>query len=309
MILTLTANPTLDRTLEFTTFAVGDVLRPIGTMVTAGGKGINTARTIHTLGGETLCTGFLGGSSGQTVADMVRADGIDSDWTWVDGSTRLCTILVDASIEQTTVINESGPDISNSDWQRLRNSVIKHTDSQTTVCVCGSLPPGASLGNFRSLIDEIKAFAPRVWIDTSGAALDATLAMADICIKVNTDEAGAVLNRHIKGPMAAADAADELRKTNKPLVVLTMGADGAVIATDAGRWYAKPPVVTVKSPLGSGDAFLGGLALGLSQGKSADEALRMGSAAGAANAMNYGGGRFDLPTYEQLLSQIHVKAL
>lgn len=309
MILTLTANPTLDRTLEFASFTAGDVLRPTSTLVTAGGKGINTARTVHTLGGETLCTGFLGGSSGQTVAAMVTADGITSDWTLVEGSTRLCTILVDASIEQTTVINESGPGINADDWQRLHDTVMKHTSAQTTVCVCGSLPPGASLDNFRSLVDEMKAVAPRLWIDTSGAALDAAFDMQDVCIKVNTDEAGAVLNQAIEGPLAAANAADMLRTTGKPLVVLTMGAEGAVIATESGRWYAKPPTISVKSPLGSGDAFLGGLALGLSQGQSAADALRMGSAAGAANAMYYGGGRFDLAVYEQLLAQIHVEEL
>lgn len=308
MILCVTANPALDRTLVVPGFTAGRIFRPDSLLVAAGGKGINVARALRTLGGEALCAGFLAGHSGRLLAELAEQEGLPGAWTWVDGESRACTILADPNAEA-TVINESGPTVTSADWERLAADVMRESARAEAVCFSGSLPPGSPPESFAQLVKTLREAGRTVWGDTSGKALAAALAVPGVYIKVNGDEAGDVLGRKIEDASSAADAAREIQARTGGVAVLTLGARGAVIAQEGQRWHAQPPTLKVVSAVGSGDSFLGGLALAFAQGYAPDEALRQAAAAGAANALSIGGGSFSRADFENVLAGTTARAL
>src|SRR5512140_2395370 len=140
MILCLTPNPAIDRTLLLPGLTAGNVHRAETVIVAAGGKGLNVARAIRTLGGKSLSMGFTGGHAGRLLADLAQREGLDASWTWVDSETRTCTILVPASGDA-TVINEPGLPVSDLDWERLREDIRSSFAGNDLMCISGSWPP------------------------------------------------------------------------------------------------------------------------------------------------------------------------
>ncbi len=303
MIVCVTPNPALDRTLLVPNFAAGTVTRAQSSLAAAGGKGINVARAIRNLGGEAFCNAFLGGVMGHYIADLAEREGISGKWTWVDGETRTCIIVADAQTGEATVINEQGPTVTIDDWAHLHADVM-HTiyKEAKVVCFSGSLPPGSTVDVYLGLIRDVLQAGKQVWVDTSGVPLESARHISGIGIKVNGDEAGAILGKKVDDPESALSAARELQQAGPETIVLTLGALGAVMAHTQGNWWAKPPVVKVVDPIGSGDSFLAGLVTSLSDGCLPSESLRRAVAAGAANALSIGGGQFTLSDFNDVLS-------
>jgi 1-phosphofructokinase family hexose kinase len=309
MILCLTPNAALDRTVVAPGYAKGGVLRATEVVVAPGGKGINVARVTALLDGKPFCAGFLGGFTGRQVEALAEAEGFRGRWTWLPGvETRCCTIVVDPD-GQVAVINERGAHVSLGDWARLHQDVMNAAAQVETVCVCGSLPTGSPLDAFENLLRELLAEGKQVWVDTSGDPLAAAARVPGVRLKVNDDEVGTLLKTPVKTPEAAAAAARQLSTQMKAPCVITLGALGAIYADDGQCWRATPPQIQVVSAVGSGDSLLAGLLVGLETGKAPDEALRSGVAAGAANALSLGGGRFGLEEYRHMLDETVVEAI
>jgi 1-phosphofructokinase family hexose kinase len=305
MILCVTPNVALDRTLVVPGYGAGGVFRPQQVIAAAGGKGVNVARVVNLFGGVSRCHGFIAGHTGALVASLAAGEGLDSRWTVLDSSeTRTCTILVDPAREQTTVVNESGVETNAADWGRLRDDLIASADSAAAVCFCGSLPPGSPLDAFAALLAELVALGTSIWVDTSGPPLRVAAEVKGVHIKVNDDEAAALLNAPVKSLAEASVGAKALAKRTSASVVITMGAHGAVLSDGQTAWHALPPAIEAKSAVGSGDSFLAGLLVGLEAGEPPDQSLRRGVAAGAANALSIGGGQFKLEDYERILSKV-----
>jgi 1-phosphofructokinase family hexose kinase len=307
MILCITPNPAIDRTLIVPNLALGDVHRASQTIVAAGGKGLNVARTIRTLDGESLCLGFAGGHTGHLFADLAQNEGLNSFWTWTNSETRTCTILVSENGDATE-IDEPGLSVSSSDWKRLRRDVNKTISSQDLVCISGSLPPGSPLDAFKELLDITLQRSKQVWVDTSGEALDVALAYPGLCVKVNDDEISKSLGFDVKDMEAAKRALLTLLERGLAAGAITLGAEGALLATKVGKWRAQGPQVRVVSSVGSGDSFLGGLVSALNAGKDWSKALSDAVAAGTANTLSAGGGHFDVQEFKAIREQIQVQA-
>jgi fructose-1-phosphate kinase PfkB-like protein len=148
-----------------------------------------------------------------------------------------------------------------------------------------------------------------VWVDTSGIYLQAALTIEGIHVKVNHDEAGSVLDKVIEDVATAVEGAEAFRQMGAKSVGLTLGARGAIFVTEDGTWQAQPPSVQVVSGVGSGDSFMGALALALTEGRPSSEAIAWGTAAGTANALSIGSGRFSLEEFERILAETTVQAL
>ena len=294
-LLCITPNPALDRTLTVPGFTPGGISRTGDVLLAAGGKGLNVARAARTLGVEVWCLGILAGHTGRLFADLAEDEGLPSAWTWGDGETRVCTIIV--SEDGATVVNEQGLPLHPELWQRFTADVLAHTDEVDVVCVSGSYPPGISAENvaqwFRALADSGK----HVWIDSSGMALGAALETSGINIKVNGDEIGAALGCSASDVTSAADAAFQARQRTGGAVVVTLGKLGAVMVTAEGRYTAHPPDIPITSDVGSGDSFLAALAIS----GATPEGLRRAVAAGTANALSVGGGQFSLQDFKRVL--------
>jgi 1-phosphofructokinase family hexose kinase len=276
-------------------------------MVAAGGKGLNVARTIRTLGSEPLCMGFIGGHSGRLLADLAQNEGLNSSWTWVDCETRTCTILI-SPIGDATVVNEPGLPVSKSDWERLGEDILRCISSGQLVCVSGSLPPQSSAEDMRKLLRTLVEADRQVWVDTSGTALDAVIHYPGVCVKVNGNEVGAALGFEVKDLASAKRALAILGGRGIQACVITLGVAGALLATAEGRWHAQGPRVPVVSTVGSGDAFLGGFVRALDAGSDWYTALGDAVAAGTANALSAGGGQFTLQEFDRIREQVQIQA-
>ena len=304
MIICITPNPAIDRTIILPSLVLGSVQRAERSIVAAGGKGLNVARAIHTLGGKALCIGFAGGHMGHLLADLAQNEGLHFSWTWINSETRTCIILVSQNGDA-TVINEPGTSVSKSDWKRLQRDVRKHISSAGLVCLSGSLPPNSSADDLQGLLHMLVDAGKQVWVDTSGEALDAALTVPGLCIKVNGEEIGKLFGFEVNDVPSARRALTMLGERGMTACVITLGAIGALLSTNEGRWNALGPPVRVVSSVGSGDTFLGGLVSALDGGKDWPEALRDAVAAGTANTLSAGGGQF---TFQDIREQVQIQA-
>lgn len=309
MILCVTPNPAVDRTLIVPGFQPFEVNRAASSLDAAGGKGVNVARAVRVLGGQSTCAGFLGGDSGRRVQRLAEEEALAGAWTWIEGDTRICTIIVEPASGRATVVNERGPTVTGDDWERLRVDVLAAAQTASGVCFSGSLPPGSPVDAYARLLTVLQQSNIPVWVDTSGAALQAALTVPNLAIKINHEEIGALLQTTITDAASAVNAVQYLRERGASTVVVTMGASGAVVAHDHGRWWAQPPAVQSVSNVGSGDSFLAGLVVALDQGATIADALGWAVAAGTANALSVGGGQFDKADFERILAATRVVAL
>jgi 1-phosphofructokinase family hexose kinase len=308
MILCITPNPAIDRTLLLPDLVLGNVHRAQKVIIAAGGKGLNVTRTIHKLGGEVLCMGFVGGHSGRLLADLAQQEGFHASWTWVNSETRTCTILVPQNGDA-TVINEPGVAISQTDWERLREDVRKHISSFNLACISGSTPPHSSAEDLHRLLRVLVDAGKQVWVDTSGPILNTLITYPDICLKGNGNEIGEILGFEVNDVESASRALNMMGHHGLTTCVITLGSSGALLATKEGRWHAQAPHVRVVSTVGSGDAFLGGLVNAQDRGAEWPDALREAAAAGTANALSAGGGQFTLQEFQEIRGQIQIQAL
>jgi 1-phosphofructokinase family hexose kinase len=306
MILCITPNPAIDRTIVVSELLPGHVHRAQKVMTAAGGKGLNVARAIGVLGGQCVCMGFVGGHAGRLLADLAARDGLRALWTPVENETRSCLILVPSN-EDATVVNEPGMPVGAAAWQQLQAYVKSTLGSTEIVCLSGSLPPDSALEDWQSLLDMLVEAGKQVWIDSSGAALHDALMQPDLAIKVNGNEIGEVLGIDVRDAASARRALDKLGKYGLRAAAITLGSRGAVLATRSGAWLATGPVMRVVSTVGSGDAFLGGLVSALDAGKPTSDALGDAVAAGTANALSVGGGCFSLQDFQQIREQVQIE--
>ena len=308
-VVCVTPNPALDRTLEVPGLKPGTVMRTASSRVVAGGKGLNVARALAALGTETLCMGPLGGASGRWLEDLAAAEGLRAAWTRCAIETRSCLILVDTEAKAATVINEAGPSLSLEDWRRVCSEVLDRSAGSRAVCVSGSLPPGLPPGEHAELCRSLVGTGAAPWVDTSGTALSAALAIPGIQLKINREEAEQALGRSLGDEGACAAAARRLVNEGVKTVALTLGDGGAVLASEEGCWRAAAPVVETSSAVASGDSFLAGLVAATISGRRLPEALRWGVAAGAANAAAGGGARFSRDQFDAMLRRVETRTV
>ncbi len=309
MILCVTPNVAADRTLVVSKLQPAAVHRAQAQLVAAGGKGLNVARAAKILGKQALCAGFVGGHTGRLVSELAQAEGLACSWTWIEGETRTCVLLVDETTHDATVINEQGPTVTEHDWDRLRQDLNGYAGQLDAACICGSLPPGAAPERFAMLIGDLAQHTHQIWIDMSGQALNTALETGSINIKINHLEAESLLDVKIAEPEDAIRAANRLIQRGAKQAVITLGKRGAVFVNENVNWYACSPAVSAISAIGSGDAFLAGLLTAFEDGQSPANALRQAVAVGAANALTVGGGMFDLNDFKRLVAGTQLSSL
>ncbi len=308
-IICVTPNVALDRTLVVPDFAVGHISRIKRGVVVPGGKGLNMMRAVKILGGQPLSMGLLGGHTGRMVAAMAREAGYEAEWTWFDGETRTCIIIADAD-GVSTVINESGQ-VGSSDWRALVDDVCRVAEKQrvSAICFCGSVPEGAPADAPADAIQRLKDLGKRVWIDTSGRVLSNAIAAKPFAIKVNAEELAAAMKFDAQERTEVIAAAKDLLNDGIQILVVSLGAEGALLFAKDVLLKATPPRIQPVDPIASGDCLHAGIVTALARGESHAEAIRSGVAAGAVNALYAGGAQFAYSHYLQILSETRVENL
>ena len=307
-IVCVTPNAALDRTLLVPDFAIGHISRIPNAIAVPGGKGLNVLRAVRILGGEPLAMGLLGGYTGETVAAMVEADGYPAQWTFFAGETRTCTII--AAGGTSTVINESGR-IAPADWKALADDIflIAARDDVYAVCLCGSLPDGAPPDAPADLVASVKSAGVQLWVDSSKTALRNAIAAKPYAIKVNRDEIAEALGVSLEARADLVARARSLIAEGIQIMVISLGAEGALLIADGLAAQATPPAIRPVDPVASGDCLHAGLVTALAAGADLKEALRRGVAAGTVNTLYAGGAQFAYAHFLEILSETRVEII
>ena len=308
-IICVTPNAALDRTVVVPDFAIGHISRIPDAIAVPGGKGLNMLRAVEILGGRALAMGLLGGHTGKMVAALVAEDGYRARWTNFDGETRTCTIIAKPGCAS-TVINESGK-IAPGDWRALVDDICQEAGSEpgSKVCLCGSLPEGAPADAPADLIARLNAMSVQVWVDTSKRWLRRAIEAKPYAIKVNREEFLEALDEEAETWRDIAALAGRLNRAGIAIVVISAGADGALLVAREGAFMATPPAIEPLDAVASGDCLHAGIVTGLAEGHTLAEALRRGVAAGAVNALYAGGAQFSHEHFLRVLAETSVAAL
>ncbi len=312
MIACVAASPSIDKLFEVERVTPGAIHRPDAFVQVPGGKGINVARAAHALSAEVTATGILAGHAGRWVEEALAAEGVRSRFAWVEGETRASLSVADRETGHLTEFYERGSDIGPQGWDRLEAVVRVLLPGARWLTMSGYLPVGAPDDGYARLITIARAAGVRTALDTRDAPLAAGVAAGPDIVKVNAEEAGVLTGAVVRTQDEAGAGAAQLRDGiggGGRAGIVTRGAEGAVIAGPdgtclLGRLYTRGPY-----PVGSGDAFLGGLVTALERGDAWPDAVALALGAAAANAEVPGAGRLDRTRAEALAAQAEVKPL
>ena len=307
MILCVNPNAAIDKTLVVENFHLNAIHRPILELALPGGKGCNVARAAKTLGQQPVVTGWVGGYHGQFIEEGLHAEGIQTAMIHTQVESRDCTSILDSSTGSMTEIYERGRPVTPAELQAFYANFKEWLAKVNTVTLSGSLPPGVPADFYARLIVMAREAGVTSLLDSSGEPLRLGLESGrpDV-LKCNRAELSGIVGHPL-------DKLDDIRRVLRDFstrlgskMVITLGESGALATDGARTWLAQAPHIQVVSAVGSGDAFLAGLACGLVENKPFKEALRLAIAAGSANALQIGAGRLLAADVQTLSGQVQV---
>ncbi len=288
MIITITLNPAIDRTMRISQpLVVGKLNRAVSSETEPGGNGINVSRTIKALGGSSIALGFCAGTMGRMMKDMLTAADIHHDFVDIAGQIRVNVQIIDAHGGHTE-INEPGSPIEEADFLRLLDRMENYMEKDNVFVLSGSTPPGFSLRNYGKLCKTIKRNGCRLIVDAQGDLLMEALKFEPDYVKPNIYElASAVGGEPTNDPEEVFVSACKLLDMGAKAVCVSMGQDGAVFAAgyeqEALYVDTSPKIYDVGS-VGTGDAMVGALADAICRGLKFDDLARHVVATGRATS-------------------------
>jgi tagatose 6-phosphate kinase len=309
LVITLTLNSAVDKTYTVENFSLDRVHRPTVEKSVAGGKGINVARVLHTLGREVLATGFVGGYNGGLIVSGLEGEGIAHDLVRTRGESRICIAIVDPVNGTQTEVNENGVEVAPEEVEALHTKLGLLLGRASHLVLCGSAPPGVPVDFYARAIQSAKAAGVVAVLDSSGEHLRSGIAALPYMVKPNVAELSAYVGSELYTVEEILQAARRLTKMGIRLVVVSMGRAGALAMDGETAWQATPPEVDFVSAVGSGDALLAAFLDALVAGKDMPEALAAGTAAGAANAAVSGAGFCSAESIALLKPQVRLTRL
>lgn len=293
-IVTVTPNPSLDRTYEIPGLERGAVLRASADRVDPGGKGVNVSRAVAAAGLRTVAVVPLGGPEGALLERLLADLGIEVAGVPVEGSTRVNISLAETD-GTLTKINGAGPRVDPDEAAAM----VEHVRTRAAdagagwIACCGSLPRGLAPEWYAELASAVHATGLRIALDTSGPALAAALGGRPDVVKPNADELSEVVGRQLTTVGDAVEAAEEVRERGARAVLASLGATGQLLVDESGTHFGSAPVAAVRSDVGAGDASLAGF---LAAGGAGPDALAAAVAHGAA-AVQLPGSQMPTPAH------------
>lgn len=299
MIVTVTPNPSIDRTVTVAALEIGEINRAVSSRVDPGGKGVNVARALSANGSDTLAVLPLGGPDGRLLATLLCDAGVRHLEVALSGATRTNVAIVDPG-GVTTKVNEPGPALSSDELAALQSTILSSTNDTDWLALCGSLPPGAPDSWFADLI---AAHPGPVAVDASGTGFTEAVAAGPDLIKPNHEELEELVGRTLPTLGDVLDAAHSVVKGGVGLVVVSLGSDGALAVTAEGHWFAAAAVENPLSTVGAGDCLLAGLLQSLESGATPGVAIASAVAWGSA-AVSLPGSQVPGPL---AIASVHVR--
>jgi 1-phosphofructokinase/tagatose 6-phosphate kinase len=312
VILTVTLNAAIDRTVAVPNFRLGRRHRAVESRTVAGGKGINVARALSLLGRPVIAAGFVGGPTGTRVLEQLHEESVLTDFTRIAAETRINLAVIDPTSGEQTEINERGPAVSAEEVRRLFERIGYLAGGAKLCVLAGSVPPGAGDDLYARLIADLGRRGVPVVLDAEGEAMLAGVRAGASMVTPNEREAEELVGQEFADGSDLTQGLMELVRLGVTEAAITR-PEGCVAAVGEGadrrllEIHTEPlePVSTV----GSGDAFLAGYVASRYEGRSAEDCLAYGVACGAESTQHFGAGTVDRNQVERLLGEVAVHDL
>jgi 1-phosphofructokinase/tagatose 6-phosphate kinase len=312
VILTVTLNAAIDRTVAVPNFRLSQRHRAVESQTVAGGKGVNVARALKLLGRPVIATGLAGGATGARILERLGEESILNDFTRIEGESRTNLSVVDPTTGEQTEINERGPRVTAEEIDRFVEKLLYLAQGATLCVIAGSTPPGSDPDVYARLISELKTLGVISVLDTDGEQMRAGLRAEPAVVAPNVREAEEAVGHEFN------DADDQALGLTG---LIEMGAGDAIITNPSGcaaivgqgsdrrRFEVEIEPLEPIAAVGSGDAFLAGYVAARYEGASPRDCLAYGVACGAQSTQHFGAGSLDPREVERLTDRLSVKEL
>ena len=312
MIVTVTLNAAMDRTLLVPNLQLGQRHRASLAFASAGGKGINVARALKHAGVPVVCTGFAGGRAGTQIVEDLTASGILNDFVRIREESRTSVAVLDPISNAYTEINEWGPHVEEDELEMLREKLGYLTQGAEFVVFAGSLPRGVEADLYAELIREANRRHVLAVLDAEGDALRLGVQAEPHLVSPNVREAEGLVGHEFNDDEDLANGLDEIAALGARNVLITLEAGCYALMREdreEHRVRATAPRLEPVSTVGAGDALLAGFVAGLAGGRSVEDSVRTAVATGAASVLEAGAGRFDLRELARITPLVTVERL
>jgi tagatose 6-phosphate kinase len=309
MILCVNPNAAIDKTLVVPAFRLNEIHRPEQVLAFPGGKGCNVARALKVLGEAPVVTGWIGGYAGQFIEDGLQAEGIQTDFIHATLESRTCLSILDPQSNTLTELYEKGDPVPAEQVDEFKEHFAATVKRYAAATFSGSLPPGVPPDFYRQLVELARDANVLAILDSSGESLRLGVQAQPAVVKPNEQEFADLAGRQPRNLDDSARAAGELAERFQTMVVISLGAEGALAANRHEVWHVRPPQVAIKSAVGSGDCTVAGITYGLAHGFAFADSIRYGVAAGTANALTVGAGVFTSADFQRVLAEVRLRRL
>jgi 1-phosphofructokinase family hexose kinase len=312
VIVTVTMNAALDRTLTVPNFQPGQRHRASGWLMLAGGKGINIARALKRLDVPVIATGLAGGRTGAGIVSELTREGILNDFVSIEDESRTSTAVVDPTGGSYTEINEWGPHVDPKELEVLLEKLRYLTRGADGVVFAGSLPRGVDESFYAEAIRELNRRGLQTILDAEGEPLRRGSEAEPFLVSPNEREAEGLVGQEFHDSQDFVQALDHIADLGARNVLITLTSGCYALLREereAARYHASTPRIDPISPVGSGDVLLAGFIAARYEGRPAAEALQRAVAAGAAAVQELGAGRFEPPELSRLAEGVRVEEM
>lgn len=309
MIVTVTPNAALDKTIQVPSMQIGLRHRGAQGLVAPGGKGINVARALLVLGEPVIAAGLAGGETGSRITRALTAEGILNDFTPIAGESRSTTVLVDPTTGRQTEIIENGPEVDADELERLLERLEYLARDARWAVLAGSLPREVPEDWYADAIKRLRRTGARIVLDSEGEPLRHGVGAEPDLVSPNQREAEELVGHEFAGEDDLVHALDEIAEMGPRNVLITFEGGCAALLRDGQqtrRFLVRAPRVEVLSTVGAGDALLAGHLAAISRERDLDDALRHAVACGTASTLTPGAGRLDPRDVKRLLAETEL---
>lgn len=309
-ILTVTLNPCIDKTITIKEFVYGGLNRVENARIDIGGKGINVSKVLSNFGADVFACGIVAGKQGREVIEFLDNNTIPNLFTYAEGETRTNYKIIDSNSRITTEINEAGFHVTQDVIESCIRNIIKMLPSTEIMILSGSVPPGVSDNIYRRLIEIAKDYDVKVILDADGEKLKLGIETSPYAIKPNIFEFEQLLGTKLDSPEEIVTAAKKyINMGVVSIIIISMGAAGALFVSDNMVYLATPFEIECKSTVGAGDSMVAALAYGLQQKYDFETIARLAVAAGSITASKEGSDVCLLEEVLENMSFVRLKEL
>lgn len=308
MITTVTLNVAIDKAYVVDTVEKGHVMRVQKCTNTPGGKGLNVAKVAKICGEDVIATGFVGGHAGAYVEEMLDVQQVKNDFVHTANETRSCINILAADGSSTEFL-EPGAPVTEADVNAFLDKFAVLVEKSDVLTISGSVPKGVPTDIYARMVTLAKQQGKQIFLDTSGELLKEGIKACPTLIKPNDDEIEALLGVPVSNHKEILAGAKKLHEMGIAYVVVSLGADGALVVCDEGVYHGRPPKIETVNTVGCGDSMIGAFAVAFARKQPVEEALAYAVAVSAANALTMATGHFETEDMERLFPNVTVEKL